>query len=50
MEYGTFNETYLRDVSRDVFEQYKSKLPDNWRKRAEHWYFEQERVEQGVEA
>ena len=50
MEYGKFNETYLRDVPREVFEQYKSKLPDNWRKRAEHWYSEQERVEQGAEA
>ena len=50
MEYGKFKETYLRDVPRDVFEQYKSRLPDNWRKRAEHWYSEQERVEQGAEA
>ena len=50
MEYGKFNETYLRDVPRDVFEQYKGRLPDTWRKRAEHWYSEQERVEQGVEA
>ena len=50
MEYGKFNETYLRDVPRDVFEQYKSRLPDNWRKRAEHWYSEQDRVEQGAEA
>ncbi len=29
MEYGKFKETYLRDVPRDVFEQYKNKLPDN---------------------
>ena len=50
MEYGKFSETYLRDVPREVFEQYKGWLPDNWRKRAEHWYSEQERVEQGVEA
>lgn len=50
MEYGKFKETYLRDVPRDVYEQYKNRLPDNWRKRAEHWYSEQERVEQGVEA
>ena len=50
MEYGKFNETYLRDVPRDVFEQYKERLPDNWRKRAEHWYSEQERVERGAEA
>ena len=50
MDYGKFNETYLRDVPRDVFEQYKGRLPETWRKRAEHWYSEQERVERGVEA
>ena len=50
IEYGKFKETYLRDVPRDVFEQYKMRLPDNWRKRAEHWYSEQERVERGAEA
>ena len=50
MDYGKFKETYLRDVPHEVFEQYKNKLPDNWRKRAEHWYSEEERVEQGAEA
>ena len=50
MEYGKFKETYLRDVPREVFDQYKDRLPDNWRKRAEHWYSEQERVERGAEA
>ena len=50
MEYGKFKDTYLRDVPRDVFEQYKDRLPDNWRKRAEHWYSEQERVVRGAEA
>ena len=50
IEYGKFKETYLRDVPRDVFEQYKDRLPDNWRKRAEHWYSEQERVDRGAEA
>ncbi len=50
MEYGKFNETYLRDEPRDIFEQYKGRLPDTWRRRAEHWYSEQERVDQGAEA
>lgn len=50
LEYGKFNETNLRDIPRDIFEQYKNRLPDPWRKRAEHWYTEQERVEQAVEA
>lgn len=50
MEYGKFSETNLRDIPREVYEQYKDKLPDNWRKRAEHWYTEFARVEQGAEA
>lgn len=50
MEYGKIQETNLRDVPREVFEQYKDKLPENWRKRAEHFYSEFERVEKGVEA
>ncbi len=50
MEYGKFEETNLREVPREIFEQYKHKLPENWRKRAEHWYTEFERVEKGAEA
>ena len=50
MPYGKFNETYLRDVPREVYEQYKDKLPENWRKRAEHWYSEMDRVVKAVEA
>ncbi len=50
MEYGKFEETYLRDVPREVFEAYKHRLPDNWRLRAEHWYTEFARVEAGAEA
>ena len=50
MEYGKFNETYMRDVPRDIYEQYKDRLPDTWRKRAEHWYSEYDRVVQGAEA
>ncbi len=50
MEYGKFEETNLRDVPRDVYEQYKDRLPENWRKRAEHWYGEFDRVEKGAEA
>lgn len=48
MEYGKFGDTYLRDVPRDVFETYKDRLPEPWRKRAAHWYSEFDRVEQGV--
>ena len=50
MEYGKFAETNLRDVPKEVFMQYKDRLPENWRKRAEHWYSEFDRVERGVKA
>ena len=50
MEYGKFSETFLRDVPREVFDRYRDRLPENWAKRAEHWYTEYERVEAGAEA
>lgn len=50
MEYGKFGETNLREVPYEIYEQYKDKLPQNWQKRAEHWYSEFKRVEKGAEA
>ncbi len=50
MEYGKFEETNLRDVPREVYDRYKDKLPENWRKRAEHWYTEFDRVCNGANA
>lgn len=50
MEYGKFKETYLREVPYETFLQYKDRLPESWRKRAEHWYSEFDRVERGAEA
>ena len=50
MEYGKFEETNLRDVPVEVYHQYKDRLPENWRKRAEHWYTEFDRVQKGAEA
>lgn len=50
MEYGKFNETHLREVPIEIFRQYKNRLPENWAKRAEHWYTEFERVKQGADA
>jgi len=50
MEYGKFCEANLRYVPREVFEQFKDRLPLNWKKRAEHWYTEFDRVVQGAEA
>jgi len=39
----------LRDVEKEIFLKYKDKLPLNLRKRAEHFYSEMERVEEGME-
>ncbi len=50
MDYGKFEDTRLRSVPREVFEQYKHLLPEPWRLRAEHYYTEFDRVEQGAEA
>ena len=50
MEYGKFSDTRLRDVPREIFENYKDALPENWRKRATHYYSEMERVIKGKEA
>lgn len=45
MEYGKFKDSYLRDIPKAVYLEYKDKLPKNWAKRAEHWYTEFDRVE-----
>ena len=50
MEYGKYNETVLRDVPYQVYLEHKSKLPEAWARRAEHWYTEVQRVEKGAEA
>ena len=50
MEYGKFRQTFLRDVPYETFLEYKDRLPETFRKRAEHFYTEQERVEEGVQA
>lgn len=50
MEYGKFEETNLRDVPYEVYLRYRDKLPENWARRAEHWYSEFQRVEAGSEA
>ena len=50
MEYGKFEDTCLRDVPADVFFKYRDRLPDSWRKRAEHFYGEFDRVCRGAEA
>ena len=50
MDYGKFSETNLRDVPREIYDEYKDRLPENWRRRAEHWYTEFDRVQRGAEA
>ena len=49
-EYGKFNQANARDVSWNVYQTYKDKLPASWAKRCEHWYTEFRRVEAGAEA
>lgn len=50
IEYGKFNETNCRDVPYEIYEKYRDKLPANFAKRADHWFSEFKRVEEGVEA
>ncbi|MBR3504515.1 MAG: GHMP kinase [Clostridia bacterium] len=50
MEYGKFADTRLRDVPQAVFEAYGDRLPENFRKRARHYYTEYARAEAGAEA
>ena len=50
LPYGLFNDTRMREVPKEVYGQYRGRLPDNMRKRADHFYSEFERVEAGAEA
>ena len=49
MDYDTFANTRLRDVPFEVFEAYKDRLLELWRRRAEHYYGEFARTEKGAE-
>lgn len=50
MELSPLEEVKLRDIPVEVFEQYKDQLPNRFRKRATHFYTEQERVKSGAKA
>jgi len=50
LEYGKFCDTRLRDVPAAVFHEYKERLPETWRRRAEHYFSEMDRVQRGAEA
>ena len=50
MDYGKFDQANARNVSFDIYQTYKDRLPVPWQKRCEHWYTEFKRVEAGAEA
>ncbi len=50
IDYGKFGEANARDVSYEIYEEYRDKLPAPWARRCEHWYTEFKRVEAGAEA
>ena len=50
LPYGKFNDAFLRNVPREVFRAYGHRLPENFRKRATHFFGEIERAEKGAEA
>lgn len=50
IEYGKFHEANLRAVPYDAFLKYRDRLPEQFRRRAEHWYTEFDRVQRGAEA
>jgi galacturonokinase len=47
---GTLEEARLRDIKPESYEKYKNLLPGRFKKRAEHFYSENERVLRGVQA
>ncbi len=50
LRYGKFKEARLRQVPFEVFQEYKDCLPETFRKRAEHFFSELDRVQRGAEA
>ena len=50
LPYGKFGETNMREVPREVYEEHRGRLPETWRRRADHWFTEFARVEAGAEA
>lgn len=50
MEYGKYADTRLRDVPESVYRQFADRLPEVWRRRAEHYYSELARTEAGAES
>lgn len=50
MEITSLEDVQLRDIPVEVYEQYKNQLPERFRKRAAHFYTEQDRVLRGAKA
>ncbi len=50
MEYGKYQEAFLRDVPYAVYAEHRERLPIPWRRRADHFYGEQKRVRDGIKA
>ena len=48
MELSRFSDTNMRNIPYEIFKKYENKLPINYKKRAEHWYSENDRVEKGI--
>ena len=46
----SFRNTKLRDISKDIYVQYESQLPGRFRRRARHYFTEQDRVKAGLKA
>ncbi len=49
LPYGKFKEAVLRDVPKSVYEEYKDRLPEPFRKRAAHFFSEFDRAQHGVD-
>lgn len=50
MPYGKFAETNFCEVPYEAYQKHGHKLPENWRKRAEHYFTESARVQQAAQA
>ena len=49
LDYGKFRDTRLREVPEEVFGQYTERLPEAFRKRAEHYFSEMRRAQEGMQ-
>ena len=49
-QYGKFADTRLRDVPFPIYQEYRDRLPEAFRKRADHYFGEFRRAEEGAEA